>query len=1292
MKVTANPFFVGGDSRTFEYDFGLKVANSVSECPMKIYSASVNLAALPAPTDPIWREIREQRLLDRLKTQNNTGLVETATNKVTDYVVHHKAPIDGLLGAEIEGRTIKNEVAYDPTTWAGWVNNNVIGDVNGLVFNTSTTTRSSSYINSNLKVSTRYGVLMNVISNTANSKFYAIMGGTTIDPIININSTTGNIKFTATTQATIITNRLYISDSSYASADGGSLKLRDIRIFELPPGSEIEADFTNLTADQLAAKYPFGGTSALLNVKPTKVRSVGKNLIPTGIWELGDISATDGLNVSATTRVRTKDYIRIKPATTYTSNLVASSASLFILYDSDFRFSRGLAISVVGNTITTLSKEYYVKMVNYTTDLARQTQLEEGSTATAYEAYKEISIDLTAEALDLKKLPNGAADEVNLQTGESTKKVGSVVFNGAAGESWALSMAGNTTGITTTFILDFPNMKPDASSISDRLSYNTGTNVANGVEGLGTSRTLSRFIISISNTKLTTQDVAGFKAWLAANPVTVYYELATPVTTKLTADTTTLPSYKTGSLIVDANMPPVLNEWHTTDVNDDGVMVYGSSTSGLAIANMVEVDLTPVCNALYGGSNAAMKGGIKSIGSEAWGMATGVLSGALAYGTQLQLWNGLTNVYSTSFGANSTNNISKISYSTGTIHFITASNKLYILILSQYPSGTATDGVTQIPSTLQLDYVNVKVEFTRVADVLPAYPVNLPKRWAMVVKGWSPCYDENGIISNSRIVDIGGKIDLRIIGTKIFQFTKYGTATTTLQSSVQTFLKNQSYNIIFGQNSSGMFLNVLKNNSVTEKKTNADTQDMKGSYSLYVGSSITGLLQSNAFLESLHLIDLDKFRPLILGSELVTNGDFSNGGTGWSVNSGTWDFSSGKAVLTATADLQYLYQYVNVLPNSKYKIKFDVLQSNTNFVVRQYDSGNTVLSSSILDVAASPSGEYYMTTLSNCVKVRIDIRNSGVTTGTFTFDNISLKQVLQDGFTDAEAELILRGRPRENEVKYDPNTWAEWTKSAGVVGDSSGLELTADGAASKSGLLSNIGLKSSTKYGYLFNVISMPAANTKFQLDVNNYLGALYTPTSSGYHKKVGTTPATITDNKLFLYYQTDTAGNKIKLKDIRVFELPAGSQIESDFTNLTADQLAAKYPMDWKEPVPFGLENPELFDISKVTLHANATRSGNTITLNDTSSSKATSYIYIPILPNNRYVFNCKIIGSGGRVRILQYYNNILLSSGAYLYDNILNEIIINDKCNRVYIELEKQTTSAGTFTFSNISLKRKD
>lgn len=42
--------YIGGAETQLEYDFGLKVANSTSECPMKIYKQEVNPDSLPSPT------------------------------------------------------------------------------------------------------------------------------------------------------------------------------------------------------------------------------------------------------------------------------------------------------------------------------------------------------------------------------------------------------------------------------------------------------------------------------------------------------------------------------------------------------------------------------------------------------------------------------------------------------------------------------------------------------------------------------------------------------------------------------------------------------------------------------------------------------------------------------------------------------------------------------------------------------------------------------------------------------------------------------------------------------------------------------------------------------------------------------------------------------------------------------------------------------------------------------------------------------------------------------------------
>lgn len=160
-----------------------------------------------------------------------------------------------------------------------------------------------------------------------------------------------------------------------------------------------------------------------------------------------------------------------------------------------------------------------------------------------------------------------------------------------------------------------------------------------------------------------------------------------------------------------------------------------------------------------------------------------------------------------------------------------------------------------------------------------------------------------------------------------------------------------------------------------------------------------------------------------------------------------------------------------------------------------------------------------------------------------------------------------------SEVPYNSTTWAEWTKSSGVVGDSSGLEITASNPSYQTTTLPT-NCKVSTKYGVLYNVVSNTFINTL--ITTGGAFSYVAIPSGLGNNKVILTSIASITSNYFGVQngVNTEPTGNKIKLKDIRLFELPTGSQIETDFNTLTADQITAKYmfyglnPKNWKSVV----------------------------------------------------------------------------------------------------------------------------
>ena len=107
------------------------------------------------------------------------------------------------------------------------------------------------------------------------------------------------------------------------------------------------------------------------------------------------------------------------------------------------------------------------------------------------------------------------------------KRSGEVVFNGS--ESWQVS--GRSFIDYKSFYLtdNEVNVARGSFYVCDRFNYNR-MGYYNTEEGeyIGNNSDVNTpfIIINIANSKLSTQNVAGFKAWLQANPTTVVYQLA----------------------------------------------------------------------------------------------------------------------------------------------------------------------------------------------------------------------------------------------------------------------------------------------------------------------------------------------------------------------------------------------------------------------------------------------------------------------------------------------------------------------------------------------------------------------------------------------------------------------------------------------------------------------------------------------------------------------------------------------------------------------------------------------
>lgn len=124
----------------------------------------------------------------------------------------------------------------------------------------------------------------------------------------------------------------------------------------------------------------------------------GKNLFD-GEIELGSINPANGTLTSNNSRTRSKNYIKVKPNTTYTITRSGGGIRWIIGYSSDKAgitdgnfegYPSALASFTVSLTFTftTSSTTEYIKWYDTSsTDLTEKIQIEEGSTATEYEPY-----------------------------------------------------------------------------------------------------------------------------------------------------------------------------------------------------------------------------------------------------------------------------------------------------------------------------------------------------------------------------------------------------------------------------------------------------------------------------------------------------------------------------------------------------------------------------------------------------------------------------------------------------------------------------------------------------------------------------------------------------------------------------------------------------------------------------------------------------------------------------------------------------------------------------------------
>jgi hypothetical protein len=143
---------------------------------------------------------------------------------------------------------------------------------------------------------------------------------------------------------------------------------------------------------------------------------------------------------------------------------------------------------------------------------------------------------------------------------------------------------------------------------------------------------------------------------------------------------------------------------------------------------------------------------------------------------------------------------------------------------------------------------------------------------------------------------------------------------------------------------------------------------------------------------------LDKSKGLVLGSELVANGDFSGGTTGWSAaNSATIAVTSGVAQVTQTSsNLAAIRQSITTVVGRSYRVSCAIASQNgAGIVAIAQDTGTFAVIAQSAVVSSTDQTTVTLTFVATATTTFVSARfnASGASGNTFTVDNISVKEL-----------------------------------------------------------------------------------------------------------------------------------------------------------------------------------------------------------------------------------------------------------------------------------------------------------
>ena len=366
----------------------------------------------------------------------------------------------------------------------------------------------------------------------------------------------------------------------------------------------LEGDVTDKTIP-----YFKGIKSAFEDESQIEVLSTGKNLFDKTKARLGYVQGSNGAINSAGVNNFYSDYIVVKPDTNYTffKNGGYQSTMSFSYYDKDKNYiyqqiTNGYSNSP-SNAKFMIVHTQWVETGTVELDSVEVFIVEGKENPVYYQPYKSNSTKIPLLS-PLRSLPDGTCDELIIDRMKKKatliQRVGEQMYDGSNNESWCNGYGG-ATGNRNKFEISLPYI----SKAEPLYSYSNHF-ICERIDGVPNndwayrayaSGSILYFLFSPDVRTVELHNVDKWKKWLQANPLTVFYPLATPVITEV--DLEGFPYiYKDGHIFLNSEIVPVIeiiysvNQCQQISASNEDIIRHEKELTYLQklIAQYVQVD------------------------------------------------------------------------------------------------------------------------------------------------------------------------------------------------------------------------------------------------------------------------------------------------------------------------------------------------------------------------------------------------------------------------------------------------------------------------------------------------------------------------------------------------------------------------------------------------------------------------------------------------------------------------------------------------------------------------------